>query len=115
MGPESAGCAIGAAITLSYVLPLLLGPLVNEILMEPPESPEAVTKAQPGPLVCVNHSGRCCGHQRATGRGSTQVPSALTSTNSIPSTFLDTHSAESTLLGTWGMTLAVRRAQVSIH
>ena len=73
--------------------------------MEPPESPEAVTKAQPGPLVVLTIQEDAVVTKEPQGEG-TQFPSALTSTNSIPSTFLDTHSAESTLLGTWDMTLA---------
>ena len=73
--------------------------------MDPPESPEAMTKTQPGPLVVLTIQEDAVVTIEPQGEG-TQVPSALTSTNSIPSTFLDTHSAESTLLGTWDMTLA---------
>ena len=81
------------------------GPLVNRILVDPPENTETVTKTQPGPLgvSTIREDGMATKEPQGEG---TQFPSALTSTNSIPSTFLDTHSAESTLLGTWDMTLA---------
>ena len=58
------------------------GPLVNRILVDPPENTETVTKAQPGPpgVSTLQEDGMVTKEPQGEG---TQEPSGPTSTNSV--------------------------------
>ena len=72
--------------------------------MDSPENTETVTKAQPGPLGVSTIQEDGVVTKEPQGEG-TQVPSALTSTNSVHLPF-GMHTLQNSLLGTWDMTVA---------